>query len=579
MVSNANSFAKTICSICYEDLKPIVEDLQAISICGHVFHELCLQQWFEYCKNSRKCSCPVCKQNCSGSNVARLYFQSLGDQNESFVSKKRFDGDEDPEVLRGEVIRLELKASGLASNVELQAKEINQLNEELYTCRDELKKEVILKNAVIGQKSCIQQLLHSKSEELDSLKLECLGLKERNMALAKELAALKLVSDLNLGEDEILKLASFGNEDSYKDTINILRKSLVVRNKSYKELMAKCNELGRGDARSCRKLEKAKGKIIKLKSRIQELEMIVEVKDNEALRALTSSKKIYGEEFARNGANVNPNSLFTSHLPSEGQKGKHANSTTTLDEIGSLKSDQRNFNIINMSANSTKERTSCVASDKEGSACFEMDDSASEHPVVHVLSDTDSKDTTSEKVKPTLGKSEMFDDINSRTIDNQSRIFDIRTCTSNSEKGNILATSVAKEGPVVSGDVKHIQPMLNIRKESPSSVPISKPGDICFSGSVLGPDGTNRYLGKWCKRGQSKGSMVPEGTSASSGTLIAVGSDGRGGRVKVLRSLNQSLDSKENCTAAKRSKYGSKPSNMQSNGSLQIEHFFGRATN
>jgi hypothetical protein len=36
------TFAKAICSICYEDLKPIVEDIQAISICGHVFHEL----WF-----------------------------------------------------------------------------------------------------------------------------------------------------------------------------------------------------------------------------------------------------------------------------------------------------------------------------------------------------------------------------------------------------------------------------------------------------------------------------------------------------------------------------------------------------
>ncbi|KAI8021977.1 Exocyst complex component SEC3A [Camellia lanceoleosa] len=35
-----NTFAKIICSICYEDLKPIVEDLQSISICGHVFHEL-----------------------------------------------------------------------------------------------------------------------------------------------------------------------------------------------------------------------------------------------------------------------------------------------------------------------------------------------------------------------------------------------------------------------------------------------------------------------------------------------------------------------------------------------------------
>jgi hypothetical protein len=40
VTSPNNSFAKTICSICYEDLKPIIEDLQSITICGHVFHEL-----------------------------------------------------------------------------------------------------------------------------------------------------------------------------------------------------------------------------------------------------------------------------------------------------------------------------------------------------------------------------------------------------------------------------------------------------------------------------------------------------------------------------------------------------------
>ena len=33
------SFGKTICSICYEDLKPLSEYLQAITPCGHVFHE------------------------------------------------------------------------------------------------------------------------------------------------------------------------------------------------------------------------------------------------------------------------------------------------------------------------------------------------------------------------------------------------------------------------------------------------------------------------------------------------------------------------------------------------------------
>lgn len=36
---------------------------------------------------------------------------------------------------------------------------------------------------------------------------------------------------MNLEEDEVLKLASFGNEANNKDTVDILRKSLVIRNK------------------------------------------------------------------------------------------------------------------------------------------------------------------------------------------------------------------------------------------------------------------------------------------------------------------------------------------------------------
>lgn len=39
------------------------------------------------------------------------------------------------------------------------------------------------------------------------------------------------VSDLNLDEDEILKLATFGNGANSQVTIDILRRSLVMRNK------------------------------------------------------------------------------------------------------------------------------------------------------------------------------------------------------------------------------------------------------------------------------------------------------------------------------------------------------------
>ncbi|KAK2995839.1 hypothetical protein RJ640_006178, partial [Escallonia rubra] len=284
-----NAFAKTICSICYEDLKPIVEDLQSISICGHVFHEL--WSWFEYCSNGKKKNCPVCKQTCSEANVARLYFQSVGDQNDLSASQSTHGYFEDPKELQREVKRLERKAVGLNSVVENQQKELNAVNEELCNCKKQLKLEVMLKNNALEEKAVVQQLLHLKSEELNTLTSERVRLQERNMALAKELAALKLVSDLNLEEEDVLKLASLGKEgNNHKETIDILRKSLVIRNKSYKELMAKCNALGRGEARSLSKLGKANEKLKKLKTRVQELETVVEVKENKDLRAFKASK-------------------------------------------------------------------------------------------------------------------------------------------------------------------------------------------------------------------------------------------------------------------------------------------------
>lgn len=59
-------------------------------------------------------------------------------------------------------------------------------------------------------------------------------------------------------------------------------------------------------------------------------------------------------------------------------------------------------------------------------------------------------------------------------------------------------------------------------------------GGQCFSGGLLGPDGTNWHLGKWCKKAQNQGS------NARAGDLITIGADGRGGRIKVIRSPHQS---------------------------------------
>ncbi|KAJ4728213.1 E3 ubiquitin-protein ligase TRAIP-like [Melia azedarach] len=562
-----NKFGKTICSICYEDLKPIVEDLQVISICGHVFHELCLQQWFEYCSSAKKCTCPVCKQSCSPKNVSRLYFQSLGDQIDLTIPQKPRNPElEDPEILRGQVKRLEVKVSRLNSALESQQKELKEINDELCLSKERIREEVELKNEAFRKKTSLELLYLSKSQELDKSTSECLKLQERNMALAKELAALKLVSDLNLDEDEVLKFASLGNGANNKDTIDVLRKSLVTRNKNYTELMAKCNLLGREKARSCEKLNKAKDKMNKLKTRVQELETAIEAKDNEVLRALRVSKKTskkgsfesFDNEVLRalkvsketsrkgevlKGSEDKVNSL-SNCISLEDEMEQCSLPIYSLDEPARVPNDfpcstkRENFNTIEeINPDHTKEGLSTNSHKKERNAVLYEDTSRFSSAVLGLSS----PDSQYETIADVVYKS------------NVARI------------GAIPDEDV----PLIVDDSSQNQPFLNIRKTFSSPIPLTKPGDVCFSSGVLGPDGTNRYLGKWCKRGQNKGS--------NNGDLIAVGADGRGGRIKVLRSSNQSsLDDKDNHLCAKRLKYGAKTSSIQSQGCLQIEHFFGR---
>lgn len=91
-----------------------------------------LQQWFEYSSKGKKHTCPICKQGCRASDACRLYFQSVGDANNSVKPSKCFELEEDAGVLRREVKRLEVKVSGLNSQVEGQTKELEGLNEEVF---------------------------------------------------------------------------------------------------------------------------------------------------------------------------------------------------------------------------------------------------------------------------------------------------------------------------------------------------------------------------------------------------------------------------------------------------------------
>ncbi|OVA16954.1 zinc finger protein [Macleaya cordata] len=613
MSDGGNAFGKTICTICYEDLKPLIEDLQSISICGHVFHELCLQQWLEYC-NAKKTTCPVCKQKCCQDNISRLYFQSIGDPNELIISQKSSirgrgeDEEEDPVLLRKEVKKLEAKLSGLSTAFERQQQDLKELNEELCICKEEAKTEAVLKNEALQQKALIQKSLKSRSEELVKAESECSKLQQRNMALAKELAALKLVSDLNLEEEEVLKLASFGHGTNNKDTIDVLKKSLVLRNKSYKELMAQCNLLGRGETRSLKKLEKAKEKMKKLKTRVHELEMALEEKENEVLRALKTSKKTSREGVDVNGVKRTSNFPGINKCPSEDQMEQSTEPLPNSNQSGGLTNHPSQFTKTGSSdlhkdvGFACKKATDIIDIDPvRGFSSLTNQNSSELYPAVLVSSSSFLKPQTnanfSEDIslqKSCVSRPKSASDTktgdsmhgqNSRGRFPGSNIGagnDVSNVSVGAMEEDEMQIGQKSSGPdiVILDKITSDPPLPQIRKEASCPVPTSTIGEQCFAGGLIGPDGANRYLGKWCKRTQSdtpqSSSPVVQESGTSVGDLIAAGADGRGGRIKVLRSQKQ-LDIKVTSVLTKRCKYGAKQSGQQSQGCLQIEHFFGKA--
>ncbi|KAG2331109.1 hypothetical protein Bca52824_002289 [Brassica carinata] len=459
-MAGENAAANAICSICYEDLKPVAENPQSISACGHVFHELCLQQWFEYCPNTNKRNCPICKQKCYLKDPIRLYFQSSGNQIEP---QKVVGIEEDPVVLRGE---------NLTSALEEQKKVNAEVSDQVPQCRKQLDEDRIKMWEAGNEISTNKHLLKLKSEECVQLTSQCAQLQDRTMALAKELASLKLVSDLSLEEDDVLKLALLGNNAKTKDTIDTLVKSLVIRNRSYKELLAKCNQLGRGEARSSEKLEKAMEKIDKLK------------RENRAIRDIIKASKNCSDKEVSKPA------------------------TESLDKISTpLGELEKNDGFTN--------HGSCLN-----------------------------------------GREDFLLGIRH----SESTIKDV--------KGEDNNVQEKRDDPMIK-DIK-----FNIREDSTPSVSpcINGAGDSWLS------SGKNQNLRRWSKQGDRNEAPHSLGGSVSGkeDDLISVGPDGKGGRVKVLRSKPQFSHANASAGSGKRFKIGAKTSGSSSQGCLKIEHFFGK---
>ncbi|CAK9156721.1 unnamed protein product [Ilex paraguariensis] len=332
--------------------------------------------------------------------------------------------------------------------------------------------------------------------------------------------------------------------------------------------MAKCNILGRGEARSLSKLDKAKEKIKKLKTRVQELEIAVEAKDNEVLRALKFSKKA--------SSKMDKCSL-------ENQIKEPAEQKISLDCTESMQNDpfcptkrkrlkpSKDIGLNNI----THDKSLGVLGQEMGSYIF-IDEDASG------ISTFIEEDVAIQKCyssRPRLA----FDTESEAQLHGESNKdgFSDSRCASKGDMATTPLDATDEDVELLHDDITQCPPLLRIKRETPLPIPVSQP-DRCFSGGLLGPDGTNWHLGKWCKRVQNKGSTVSsvamQGSTRSTGDLIAIGADGKGGRIKVLRSLNQSSrNSKETTTWVKRGQYGAKTNALQSQGCLQIEHFFGKA--
>ncbi|CAH2069241.1 unnamed protein product [Thlaspi arvense] len=512
-MTGENEAGSAICSICYEDLKPVVENLQSISACGHVFHELCLQQWFEYCPATNKRNCPICKQKCLLKDPCRLYFQSSGNQIDSNSSRKVGEIEEDPALLRGEVKRLEGKIQNLTSALEGKKKENVEVSDQLHQCKEQLKEDKVKRWEALQEISTTQHLLKLKSEECVQLTSKCSELQDKIMALAKELAALKLVSDISLEEDDVLKLALLGNNAKTKDTIDTLVKSLVIRNRSYKELLAKCNQLGRGEARSSEKLEKALEKIDRLRKRVRELEMITEESENRALRDIKVSMKCSDSEVSK-PANE---SVVSFRMRPSGNIVEKISSP-----LGKL---EKNDGFTS--------HGSCLKG--IGNSLF--------------------------------GKPESVIEVDDDVPESETTISGIRHWDSNmkDQKGDGNTVGEKCDSPMIK-DIK-----FNIREEPTSSVlPRSNGG----AGDILQ---SKQNLGRWSKQGERNGAIPSLGGSVSGkDDLISVGPDGKGGRIKVLRSKPQFSNANASSGSGKRFKIGTKTSGSSSQGCLQIEHFFGK---
>lgn len=226
-------------------------------------------------------------------------------------------------------------------------------------------------------------------------------------------------------------------------------------------------------------------------TRLQELETALEVKDNEVLRSLKASKKSSSKRVIQNAVNCNSSSnpLPANNFPSEDQEKQLSGSKLTSDQTGSLTSNPlcsrklEKFSFTNH-MKSNKKGTSTMVLDKGRDDYFLIDEDSSKFSTVPCgLSNPVSRcqigeDVTAQTTTPL--RSEEASDLNKETkvhrLDNLVGHLGSKTGINN-DVGKTHAT-LDKDVILVPDDVTEVEPMLNIRKESPSPLPLSEPGTM-----------------------------------------------------------------------------------------------------
>ncbi|KAJ3690568.1 hypothetical protein LUZ61_019732 [Rhynchospora tenuis] len=255
--SHSTAPEKPICAICYGDLLTLSELVQSIPVCGHVFHELCLQHWIDYCSAEKEPTCPVCKQCCAQHPPTRLYFQSTANSGSDDTEEPATNPNSDTANLpQGAVIRMEMRISALDARVQEVDYKVNRL------FRESANREVTLLCELTRQ----EKLHMDKVAELAKKTSECSNLKEKNSSLSKELSTL---------------------------------------NSETRKLKSRCNILTRSEARNQRKLDDALKLNVQLMEKIKELQRERDGNTRKTLgkrKADAISSKLYASLKNENGA-------------------------------------------------------------------------------------------------------------------------------------------------------------------------------------------------------------------------------------------------------------------------------------